>query len=211
MRYAIISDIHANLEALQSVLADIDRRGGADRIWCLGDVVGYGPDPHECIELLKKTDLICVAGNHDLAAIGKVSTDQFNPDAAEACLWAAKQLIPADVAYIERLPLTIEQDGFTIVHGSPREPVWNMSSTSRAQENFAYFKTAVCRGHTHVPAIFTSAEGGECSGWPFADAVSLAVTSGGRTKLIINPAGSDSRGTATRGPPTPSTIQMSCP
>ena len=80
MRYAIIADIHANLTAFIAVLEDLERQGGAEKIWCLGDVVGYGPDPHECIELLRQTDHVCVAGNHDWGAIGKVGTADFNPD-----------------------------------------------------------------------------------------------------------------------------------
>ncbi len=74
MRYAIIGDIHANLAAFKAVLEDINRQGGVEKLWCLGDVVGYGPDPHECIELLSQTNHVCVAGNHDWAAIGKIDT-----------------------------------------------------------------------------------------------------------------------------------------
>ena len=86
MRYVIIADIHSNLEAFTTVLEDINRRGGVDEVWCLGDVVGYGPDPHQCIQLLCQYDHVCVAGNHDWAAIGKIDTSDFNPDAAAACL-----------------------------------------------------------------------------------------------------------------------------
>jgi len=82
MRHAIIGDIHANLAAFTAVLADIEHRNGVEKVWCLGDVVGYGPEPHECIALLRQTNHICVAGNHDWAATGKLSTTDFNPDAA---------------------------------------------------------------------------------------------------------------------------------
>ena len=92
MRYAIIGDIHANLAALEAVLEDIKNQGEVEKIWCLGDIVGYGPDPHECIELLCQTNHICVAGNHDWAAIGKAETTDFNPDAAAACQWTARVL-----------------------------------------------------------------------------------------------------------------------
>src|SRR3989304_170601 len=109
MRYAIISDIHANLAAFTAVLADVKRRGGVDKFWCLGDIVGYGPDPHECIEALRRIDHICVAGNHDLAAIGKISTEDFNPDATVSCHWTAKQLNSEDIAYLAGLPLVIEE------------------------------------------------------------------------------------------------------
>ena len=103
MRYAIIGDIHANLAAFKAVLEDIERQGGVENIWCLGDIVGYGPDPHECIELLRQFKHICVAGNHDLAAIGKVDTTAFNPDAAAACHWTTQHLTVSDRVYLENL------------------------------------------------------------------------------------------------------------
>ena len=119
MRAAILADIHSNLEAFTAVLEHIKGRGGADEIWCLGDVVGYGPDPHECIELLRGSKHICIAGNHDWAALEKIGTTEFNPDAAAAARWTAQQLAPEDVAYLESLPLSLERDGFTLAHGSP--------------------------------------------------------------------------------------------
>ncbi len=90
MRYAVIADIHSNLEAFTAVLEDIGQRGGVDEVWCLGDVVGYGPDPHRCIELLRKSNHVCVAGNHDRATIGKIDTNDFSADAATAAHWTAR-------------------------------------------------------------------------------------------------------------------------
>ena len=84
MRYAILADIHANLTALQAVLADLEKQGGADEVWCLGDTLGYGPDPHECLEIVRARCSLCVAGNHDLAAIGKLDISTFNQDAARS-------------------------------------------------------------------------------------------------------------------------------
>ncbi|MEE8158812.1 MAG: metallophosphoesterase family protein, partial [Dehalococcoidia bacterium] len=92
MRALIVSDIHSNLEALRAVLGDAKRRGGFDTVWCLGDVVGYGPDPGPCIELLRQQDVVCVAGNHDYAAIGKISVEEFNTYAAQAARWTQTQL-----------------------------------------------------------------------------------------------------------------------
>jgi predicted phosphodiesterase len=188
MRYAIIADIHANLAAFKAVLEDIERQGGVEKIWCLGDIVGYGPDPHECIELLRQTNHVCVAGNHDWAAIGKVSTTEFNPDAAAACHWTAQQLNSADVVYLDNLPLVIEEDDFTLVHGSPREPIWEyLISTGIAQENFTHFKSKFCLvGHSHVPLIFSYDKDGNCSAKRFSPNVKLAL---GNTRLIINPGG----------------------
>ena len=188
MRYAIIGDIHANLAAFTAVLDDIERQGGVAKVWCLGDVVGYGPDPHECIELLRQTNHVCVAGNHDWAAIGKVDTSEFNPDAAAACHWTARQLSSADVEYLANLPLAIEEDDFTLVHGSPREPIWEyLVSTGMAKESFAYFKTQICLvGHSHMPLVFSYSESGVCSSSQFTTNVKLAL---GSNRLIINPGG----------------------
>jgi len=152
MRYAIVADIHSNLAAFMAVLVDIEQRGEVEEVWCLGDIVGYGPEPHQCIELLRRTNHICVAGNHDLAAIGEIDTHEFNPDAVAACQWTSKQLTPQDVVYIKSLPLVIERDDFTLVHGSPREPIWEyILSISAAKENFAYFKSKFCLVcHSHA-------------------------------------------------------------
>jgi len=188
MRYAIIADIHANLAAFTAVLDDIKGRGGVEEIWCLGDVVGYGPDPHQCIELLRQQNHVCVAGNHDWAAIGKLDTSDFNPDAAAACHWTAEQLSPKDVDYLENLPLVIEKDDFTLVHGSPREPIWEyLLSTSDAKQNFDYFKSQFCLvGHSHVPLMFRYNETGACLFSLFSPDIRLVL---GKSRLIINPGG----------------------
>ena len=156
MRYAILADIHSNLAALEAVLKDIQGRGGADEIWCLGDIVGYGPDPHECIELVRRHCSACVAGNHDWAAVGKVNTTDFNPEAAEAVQWTHRQLKPDEIRYLEGLPLTLEKGDFTLVHGSPREPIWEyILAEEEAEENLKYFKTPYCFiGHSHIPLLF---------------------------------------------------------
>jgi len=186
MRCAIIADIHANLAALKAVLVDVKQRGGVEEIWCLGDIVGYGPDPHDCIELLRQTKHICVVGNHDLAAVGQIDTTDFNPDAVAASEWTAEHLNSQDVRYIKSLPRVINKDDFTIVHGSPREPIWEyVLSISGARENFAYFKTQFCLlAHTHVPAAFSYDEGGACSFRQFAPEKELVPA---EERLIINP------------------------
>jgi len=186
MRYAIIADIHANLAAFETVLSDIERQGGVDKVWCLGDVVGYGPDPHECIEALCKTDHICVVGNHDLAAIGKISTAEFNPDAALASHWTTHQLFSDDIEYLENLPLVIEEGDFTLVHGSPREPIWEyLVSDSVARENFTFFRSKVCLvGHSHLPLVFNQDEDGAFTASRFRSNVKRVLN---RNRLIINP------------------------
>jgi len=188
MRYAIIADIHANLAAFRAVLDDIERKGGAEEVWCLGDIVGYGPDPHECIELSHRYNLICVAGNHDRAAIGKMDTSYFNPDAAVACHWTAQQLTPEDRQYLESLPLIIHRGDFTLVHGSPRDPIWEyLLSASSAKENLAYFQSRFCLvGHSHVPLVFEYSESGVCSSSQFSPNIGLMLS---KSRFIINPGG----------------------
>jgi predicted phosphodiesterase len=156
MRYAIIADIHSNLAALTAVMENIERGGGVDEIWCLGDIVGYGPEPRECLDILRKTANVCVAGNHDWAAIGKINTAEFNPDAAAANQWTSQQLSDEDIEYISNLPLIAQKGDFTLAHGSPREPIREyLLSSGAARENLAYFETRSCLvGHSHQPVVF---------------------------------------------------------
>ena len=186
MRYATIADIHANLAAFTAVLDDIKQRGGIEEVWCLGDVVGYGPDPHQCIELLRQYSHVCVAGNHDWAAIGKIDTSNFNHDAAAACHWTTQQLSLEDVEYLSNLPLVIERDNFTLVHGSPRDPIWEyLLSTSSAGENFAFFRSQFCLvGHSHAPLIFEYNEAKACSLSKFPADTEIRLA---ENRLIINP------------------------
>lgn len=187
MRYAILADIHGNLAAFQAVLDDARDHGGFDEIWCLGDVVGYGPEPHQCIELLRSFKHLCIAGNHDWAAIGNMDTSDFNPVAAQACHWTASQLTEEDIAYLKALPLTLVQGNCTLAHGSPREPIWEyLLSLEQARENLDHFTTAYCLvGHSHVPLVF------EQTGHGMAyrvlnDGVKIEL---GESRLIINPGG----------------------
>jgi predicted phosphodiesterase len=189
MRYAIISDIHANLTAFQAVLEDVEARGGFERIWCLGDIIGYGPDPKECIELLRQHAHICVAGNHDWGAIGKIDIDDFNPEAAAACRWTGQQLDQQDIDYLANLPLIISEGDFTLAHGSPREPIWEyLVSIHVARVSFNYFKTKFCLvGHSHIPVVFESlAPDEECLLHEFNSDMPLNL---GENRLIINPGG----------------------
>jgi predicted phosphodiesterase len=154
MRYAIVSDIHANLAAFEAVLAIIGDR--VDRIWCLGDLIGYGPDPNQCVELARQRDIICVVGNHDKACLGGLDLIEFNPDARRACRWTSEQLTPENRAFLDGLSEKITIGEFTLVHGSPRAPIWEyITQPEAARENFAAFDTRVCLvGHTHVPLAF---------------------------------------------------------
>lgn len=155
MKYAIISDIHGNLEALESVLAEIDKVK-ADSLLCLGDIVGYGPNPNECVELIKKRADVSLAGNHDYAPLGKLDLSYFNPWAKSAIEWTASQLNQESIDFLLSLPLKKEMNGFTIVHATPGEPDgWNYIITiGDAVKNFPEFNGQVCFiGHSHVPMV----------------------------------------------------------
>jgi predicted phosphodiesterase len=157
MKTAILSDIHANLEALQAVLKDIDRNGGVNEFWCLGDTVDYGPEPHQCLEKVRQLRALSIIGNHDAAVCGKIDYRKvFSADFLQITGWTDEHLPAEDKAYLASLPIRIETCDFTLVHASPREPFWEyVLDCERAAENLPYLKTKHCLvGHTHVSACF---------------------------------------------------------
>jgi len=156
MRVLVISDIHANYTAFEAVLSDA---AGVDAVWCLGDVVGYGPDPNACVELLsEQPNLVCVLGNHDVAALGEMPLESFNGDARRSLLWQERVLSADSIKFLRSLPSKQVEisEHVTLVHGSPRDPVWEyILNTLSARLNFEEFKTDFCFvGHTHVQSIF---------------------------------------------------------
>lgn len=155
MRALILSDVHANLAALEAVLADADRRDGFDVIWCLGDLVDYGPDPGPCLDLLRRYPLLAVAGNHDHAVLNRLDISDFNPAAAASAIWTARQLSAADVALLSGLPLVAIAEPFTLVHGSLRAPLREYLLTPDAAANtLARLTTPYCLvGHSHLPFL----------------------------------------------------------
>jgi diadenosine tetraphosphatase ApaH/serine/threonine PP2A family protein phosphatase len=154
MRLLVISDIHANLAAFEAVLADAQDEW--DRIWCLGDVIGYGPDPNECTALLRQHDHLSLSGNHDWAVLGKLDSTNFNTEAQIAIAWTQSEIGEETRAYLDSLPANLIVEPFTLAHGSPRHPVWEyILEKSTAAANFAYFDTPYCLvGHTHSPVRF---------------------------------------------------------
>jgi predicted phosphodiesterase len=171
MKYAIISDIHGNTEALHAVLKDI-KKHGADEIVCLGDIVGYGADPNECVEAIRNASTRVVAGNHDWAAVGKLGLDYFNAAAKRAAEWTGEVLTEDNRVYLEDLPLTIaEKKNFLMVHSSPSAPEQWMYvfHPGQAAGEFCAFTQPICFiGHTHQPAVFTD-NGGFFLGQGLAD------------------------------------------
>jgi len=154
MRILVLSDIHANLTALESVIADA---GEFDAAWCLGDIVGYGPDPNECLDVVRALPgLVCVLGNHDAAMIGEIDSEAFNPEARVSIEWTKETVTEENMAFMVDLPKHIAVDRVTIVHGSPRAPTFEyLLHPYTATLNFAYFETDFSFfGHTHIPTIF---------------------------------------------------------
>ena len=153
MRIAVLSDIHANLPALEAVASDLPP---VDEIWVLGDTVGYGPQPNEVIAALQERGARSVMGNHDGAAIGQVDAGWFNPDAARAIGWTSEVIDENARAYLATLPEVRRDGDLTAVHGSPRDPTWEyITGPDVAGANLAAFDTRIClHGHTHVPIVF---------------------------------------------------------
>ncbi len=159
MRYAVFTDVHANLEALEAVLAKIDELAKAepiDQIWFLGDLVGYGPNPNECIDTLRERTNVIIAGNHDWAAVGKLDLDDFSPAARTSAEWTAEQLTEEHSEFLKQLPERLQHAECTLVHGSPYGPLWEyLTSEVLAERSFEHFTSRFCFvGHTHVPIIF---------------------------------------------------------
>ncbi len=155
MKLALISDIHANIEALEAVIADA-KASSVDEILCFGDIVGYGANPNECIDLIKKSCSLILLGNHDAAAVGQLSTQHFNIHAKIAIEWTTENLTAASHDFLKSLPLKETKFSHTFVHATPYEPnMWYyITSLEEAAFNFQFFDTDFCFvGHTHIPII----------------------------------------------------------
>lgn len=166
VRRAILSDIHGNLEALKQVLADIQAQG-CSQILCLGDIVGYGPEPNACIDLVRNFSATII-GNHDLAAL--FDPEGFSNSAEQAIMWTRKQLESGDTAekcferldFIANLPRTRREGSVMFVHGSVRNPIneyvfpEDVYNTRKMEKLFSMIQRVCFQGHTHVPGIFSS-------------------------------------------------------
>ena len=157
MKIGIISDVHSNLEALEVMLKRLANEK-VDRIFCLGDIVGYGANPNECIERVREVSAVCVLGNHDAACTGHTPPDYFNSYARAAIDWTMRVLSEENLEYLKFLPLTYTEDSMFLVHATPKEPAaWNYISTqAEAEAHFTALEhgTTAFIGHSHVPARF---------------------------------------------------------
>lgn len=186
MRIAIVSDVHSNLEGLQAVLRHAGAGGPVDGVWCLGDIVGYGPEPSAVLAELRRRELVAVAGNHDLAACGRMGVEEFNRAAAEAAIWSGEQLSDAERGYLRDLPLTAVSGAFTLVHGSLRHPEWEyLLSGEQALAQFELQGTPYSLvGHSHLP-FWVEEDAGRSPAFQRAgDGTRLEL---GEQRLIVNP------------------------
>jgi predicted phosphodiesterase len=155
MRYGFFSDVHSNLEALEAVIRDFEKEK-IDKLFFLGDVVGYGPDPNQCVTIVTQTSDITLMGNHDHAAIGVLDATWFNQYARQAIDWTKEVLTPQNSKIIEKFPLDTKLPDFYLVHSTPKDPQnWDyILDLDQAEENFPFFEQQICLiGHSHLPAI----------------------------------------------------------
>jgi len=185
MRVMVISDIHANFTAFEAVLKDA---GKVDETWCLGDLVGYGPDPNAVVEEVRDIPhLTCILGNHDMAAIGRMPLEAFNGDARRSLIYHEKVISASNMDFMRSLSANVKVLGeATIAHGSPRDPLWEyILNALTARVNFENFDTPWCFvGHTHIQCMFALDEN--------TDRITLDQTKADhainlRSKLILNP------------------------
>ncbi len=191
MRFGIFSDVHSNLEALDAVLARFKKERIQSFI-CLGDIVGYGPNPNECIQKiisLKKVQVI--AGSHDYAVVGLKELTWFNDLASRSLVWTKRHLTEENRNFLMRLPRLIDHSLFTLAHGSPRDPIDEYLLTPRQYlDNVEYFKTAVCFiGHTHLPCVFYANSLGIIQHKPLADGEVFKIDSLGHTIVNVGSVG----------------------
>ncbi|MFH1784342.1 MAG: metallophosphoesterase [bacterium] len=194
MRYALISDIHSNLPALEAVLGHLEFQR-IDAYICCGDIVGYGPWPNECVNIMKelaqKTKLFMVVGNHDWAAVELEDISKFNEDARQAIIWTRGQLSPENKQYLKELPYILQEPAFTVVHGSPYDPLDEYVLDEKVfKRSLEYLKTELCFiGHTHKPfSFFAGAEMG-IGGEALADEVMILLDDMARHMVNIGSVG----------------------
>jgi predicted phosphodiesterase len=184
MRVAVISDIHANYHALEAVFAAIDREQ-PDEIWCLGDLVGYGPQPNRSCTAVAGRVTVCLCGNHDLAVLGALSIETFTPDAAEAARWSASVLTDDARIYLGGLAPSLRRKDAELYHASPRDPVWDYVMTEEAVFDSLALTTAplVLVGHTHLPLALTQ-RGNSITGGLAPGGTEVALEEG---RWLLNP------------------------
>jgi predicted phosphodiesterase len=186
-RVALVSDVHGNLPAFEAVIADIERTR-VDETWCLGDLVGYGASPDECVELARKTCDLCLIGNHDLVVLGKLDIEDFSTNAALAATWTREHIGQEAVDYLSKLEAVDTEHEIGLYHASPRDPVWEyVLSTSLADACLDTMSERVgAVGHSHVALYFARKDGEPTVGEHAPGGTELDISTG---EWIINPGG----------------------
>jgi predicted phosphodiesterase len=187
MRIALLSDVHGNRPAFEAVLAAIEDTG-VDEIWCLGDLVGYGAEPDECVALARERCEVCLAGNHDLVVTGDIPVSDFSLSAAAAALWTQETISEGSLAFLRGLEPADPNREIGLYHASPRDPVWEyVLSTWQADECLDLAEARVCAvGHSHVALWFHRNPDGQVEG---AQAAADLERDLSRDEWLINPGG----------------------
>ena len=185
-RIALVSDVHGNAPAFRAVLDDI-RSAHVDEIWCLGDLVGYGAEPDECVELAREACALCLAGNHDLVVTGEIDIGDFSSSAATAAEWTRDHISPTALEFLRTLHPVDTEHALGLFHASPRDPVWEyVLSTFQAEECFEIMGARVgAVGHSHV-ALYFHDQGPGATGAQAAAGCELDISNG---RWLINPGG----------------------
>lgn len=171
MKWAILSDVHGNLEAFEAVLRDLQKEESISKAF-LGDVVGYGANPNECLDLLRDQATLCIAGNHDAGCVGLACIEDFNLDAQNALVWTSHRIRPEHRSFLISLPIIGREGDFTFCHATPYEPEkWHYIITYQdAIRSFQAFDTPICFvGHSHCPLILSMDRTGQINSLPVND------------------------------------------
>jgi predicted phosphodiesterase len=185
LRIAVISDIHGNWHAFEAVLDDIEQEA-ADEIWCLGDIVGYGPQPNRCVEETHARSAICLLGNHDLAALGEVDLAGFSPDAATSARWTIDELDSGARDYLATLEPKGVREGVELFHASPRDPIWEYVLSESAVRTALEMTSArvIMVGHSHIPIALRLSNGDSLAGGLAKGGSEIELTEG---RWLLNP------------------------
>ena len=184
-RIALISDVHGNLPAFQAALRAIEEED-VDGVWCLGDLVGYGAHPNECVELAERSVDLCLIGNHDLVVIDRLDISDFSANAAAAAEWTKEQLTPDARTYLEQLEPANEEQALGLYHASPRDHVWEYVLSSLAADDcMDEMNTRIgAVGHSHVALAFWRRDDRPAAGAQSEDGIKLDIS---EDRWLLNP------------------------
>jgi diadenosine tetraphosphatase ApaH/serine/threonine PP2A family protein phosphatase len=184
VRVAVVSDIHANLPALEAVMAAVEGEE-TDELWCLGDLVGYGAQPDDCVTIVRDSAAVCLAGNHDLVVAGAIDMSVFAADAGAAARWTVETIQPATLEYLLTLSPSGQREGVELYHASIRDPVWEYVIDDRTAQHCVDLQSSPLAliGHSHVPLVWGYAGGRFVGGMAPGD----TMIELGEGRFLLNP------------------------